>query len=93
CVTGLTIRHVGERFQRANETISKYFKEMLNAFSSDPFYSSQVRMPQVTDPIPNEIYHDPRRYPFFKDAIGALDGTHINAFSTPENRFAARNRK
>lgn len=23
CVTGLTIRHVGERFQRANETISR----------------------------------------------------------------------
>jgi hypothetical protein len=25
CVTGLSVRHVGERFQRANETISKYF--------------------------------------------------------------------
>jgi hypothetical protein len=24
CVTGLSIRHVGERFQHANETISKY---------------------------------------------------------------------
>jgi hypothetical protein len=23
CVTGLTIRHVGERFQRLNETISR----------------------------------------------------------------------
>ena len=25
CVTGLSVRHVGERFQRANETVSKYF--------------------------------------------------------------------
>jgi hypothetical protein len=25
CVTGLTIRHVGERFQRSNETISRSF--------------------------------------------------------------------
>lgn len=24
CVTGLTIRHLGKRFQRSNETISKY---------------------------------------------------------------------
>jgi hypothetical protein len=24
CVTGLTVRHIGERFQRSNETISKY---------------------------------------------------------------------
>lgn len=24
CVTGLTVRHLGERFQRSNATISKY---------------------------------------------------------------------
>lgn len=24
CVTGMSIRHIGERFQRSNETISKY---------------------------------------------------------------------
>jgi hypothetical protein len=24
CVTGLSVRHVGERFQRANDTITKY---------------------------------------------------------------------
>ena len=24
CVTGLTVRHVGERFQRSNDTVSKY---------------------------------------------------------------------
>lgn len=24
CVTGLSVRHVGERFQRSNDTISKY---------------------------------------------------------------------
>lgn len=24
CVTGLSVRHIGERFQRSNETISKY---------------------------------------------------------------------
>ena len=29
CVTGLTIRHVGERFQRSNETISRYVPEFL----------------------------------------------------------------
>jgi hypothetical protein len=25
CVTGLSVKHVGERFQRSNDTISKYF--------------------------------------------------------------------
>ncbi|KIO14450.1 hypothetical protein M404DRAFT_90975, partial [Pisolithus tinctorius Marx 270] len=39
CVTGLTIRHVGERFQRSNDTISRYFKKLLFIFSDPPFYS------------------------------------------------------
>ncbi|KAJ7081525.1 hypothetical protein C8R44DRAFT_527075, partial [Mycena epipterygia] len=39
CVTGLSIRHVGERFQRSNETISKYFRRVLIAVSSPPFYT------------------------------------------------------
>ncbi|THV04200.1 hypothetical protein K435DRAFT_577361, partial [Dendrothele bispora CBS 962.96] len=38
-VTGLNIRHTGERFQRSNETISKYFCRILNALSSPPFYT------------------------------------------------------
>lgn len=29
CVTGLSIRHVGERFQHSNETISKYIVSIL----------------------------------------------------------------
>ena len=29
CVTGLSIRHVAERFQRSNETISKYAHYLL----------------------------------------------------------------
>ncbi|EGN93552.1 hypothetical protein SERLA73DRAFT_145185, partial [Serpula lacrymans var. lacrymans S7.3] len=39
CVTGLTLKHVGERFQHANDTLSKYFKEILFAFSSAPIYT------------------------------------------------------
>ncbi|KAK0440669.1 uncharacterized protein EV420DRAFT_1249896, partial [Desarmillaria tabescens] len=39
CVTGLSVRHVGERFQRSNETIAKYFKLIVTALSSPPFYT------------------------------------------------------
>ncbi|KIK22780.1 hypothetical protein PISMIDRAFT_48951, partial [Pisolithus microcarpus 441] len=34
CVTGLLTRHVSERFQQSNGTISKYFKKMLFTFSN-----------------------------------------------------------
>jgi hypothetical protein len=30
CTTGLSIRHVGERFQRSNDTISKYVQAMVS---------------------------------------------------------------
>jgi hypothetical protein len=33
-VTGLSVRHLGERFQRSNETISKYFLNLIYKFQS-----------------------------------------------------------
>lgn len=50
-------------------------------------------MPTASDLVPPEIFHNPKRYPFFKDALGALDGTHINCSPSAQEREAARNRK
>ena len=35
CVTGLSIRHVGERFQRATETVSRYVIEIYTHLTAD----------------------------------------------------------
>ncbi|KZP25610.1 hypothetical protein FIBSPDRAFT_782884, partial [Athelia psychrophila] len=91
-VTGLTIRHVGERFQRSNETISKYFKRMLFVFSSPPFYNQWIRLPGADEPV------DPRisksgKLKFFKDALGAIDGSHIHIHTSAEQRGPFRNQK
>jgi DDE superfamily endonuclease len=109
CVTGLSLRHVGERFQRSTETISKYvffsiylneitnisryFREMLVFFSSPPFYSNNVHLPTANTPPSLIIEKNPKFFPFFRDAIGAIDGTHINAHVTVEERQASRDRK
>ncbi|KAJ7101207.1 hypothetical protein C8R44DRAFT_577535, partial [Mycena epipterygia] len=93
CVTGLSIRHVGERFQRSNETISKYFRRVLIAVSSPPFYMRYVRLPSADDPTPDSILHNPKLFPFFRDAIGSMDGTHINSAPSAADRHASRNRK
>jgi hypothetical protein len=92
-VTGLRIRHVGERFQRSVETVSRAFREVLFAVSSDPFYSQYVHLPTSQDPISPHIRDNPKRYPLFKDCLGALDGTHIDACPAKEDRDTARNRK
>jgi hypothetical protein len=93
CVTGLSIRHVGERFQRSNDTISKYFLKMLGVFSHPPFYTNNVCLPKSNDPIPDHIWKNPKFFPFFEGARGALDGTHINCAPTSAERQACRNRK
>ncbi|KAF8219097.1 hypothetical protein L208DRAFT_1076094, partial [Tricholoma matsutake] len=89
CTTGLSICHVGEHFQRSNETISKYFLKMLNIFSSNPFYADYrwlIDLVYINDPISKYITDNDKFYPFFAGAIGALDGTHFDCSGTPEQR-------
>ncbi|KIO04262.1 hypothetical protein M404DRAFT_54452, partial [Pisolithus tinctorius Marx 270] len=73
-VTGLSIRHVGERFQRSNGTISKYFKKIQFEFSSRDIYSKYVRLPRSDAPIHPTIHNNPKFFPFFANTIGAIDG-------------------
>ncbi|KAJ6568514.1 hypothetical protein B0H19DRAFT_852484, partial [Mycena capillaripes] len=91
--TPVSIRHVGERFQRLNETISKYFRHVLIAISSPPFYTRYVHLPSMNDPVPESIRSNPKFFPFFRDAIGSIDGTHINCAPSAADRQASRNRK
>ncbi|KAF8834554.1 hypothetical protein BDN67DRAFT_876599, partial [Paxillus ammoniavirescens] len=39
CVTGLTLRNVGEQFQRSSDTISHYFQKILVILSTQLLYS------------------------------------------------------
>ena len=54
---------------------------MLVIFSSPPLYTNFIRLPKVGDPIPDNILDDPKLFPFFEDALGAIDGSHLNAFA------------
>ena len=54
-MTGLTICHTGEQFQCSNNTISKCFCKMLFIFSSGPFYTTYVNLPNANTP-PHEKY-------------------------------------
>lgn len=66
---------------------------MVVIFSSAPFYTAHVRLPTANDPTPAEILSNPKFYPFFKDAIGAIDGSHIHFSPTSYSRALYRNRK
>jgi hypothetical protein len=71
----------------------RYFKRILNTFSSPPIYSLYVRLPSADSPTPPEVLQNAKYYPYFADAIGAIDGTHIACHPTGKDRDAARDRK
>ena len=45
------------------------------------------------EPLPSDIREDPRFYPFFKNCIGAVDGSHYPCLPPGEDIEAYRNRK
>jgi hypothetical protein len=66
---------------------------MLFIFSSHPFYTKCVHLPTADDPVPPEIRNQPKFWPYFKDALGALDGSHLHCAPPAYDRSAYRNRK
>ena len=48
----------------------------MNTFSSHPFYTTYLRFP-TGKMVPPEIQQNPKFWPFFCNAIGAIDGSHI----------------
>ncbi|KAF3791344.1 hypothetical protein EJ110_NYTH14636, partial [Nymphaea thermarum] len=60
-------------FQHSGQTISKYVNIILGALC-------QLGMEYISRPnneTPSKIHLNPRFNPYFKDCLGAIDGTHI----------------
>jgi hypothetical protein len=66
---------------------------MVHIFSSHPFYTDNVHLPTATDPISSRIRNNTKFWPYFKNALGALDGSHIHCAPPASERPFHRNRK
>ncbi|WCJ41876.1 hypothetical protein M5689_022715 [Euphorbia peplus] len=75
---GASNRAVQERFQHSGETVSRVFHEVLKAMIQ---FSMNLIKPRdhTISRTPDEILNDERYMPYFKDCIGAIDGTHVLA--------------
>ena len=58
-----------------------------------PFYTKHVRLPGKDDPVSTQIRNNPKFWPYFKNALGALDGSHIHSAPPASERAFYRNRK
>ena len=65
---------------------------VLNALTHEIVYHTFVKLP---DPMvtPCELCQDSKFYPYFKDCIGAIDGSHIEATVSPELSASCHNCK
>lgn len=72
--------------------VLRYFRKMLVIFSSAPFYTTYVQLPRGNQVL-SRIRNDPKLYPYFKDALGAIDGSHIHCSPPSAVRDWFRNRK
>lgn len=59
---------------------------------SPAFYKAYVKLP-LPDQIPPEVLETPEYYPFFKDALGAVDGSLLDGFVAVEDMPRYRSRK
>ncbi|WVZ59522.1 hypothetical protein U9M48_009648 [Paspalum notatum var. saurae] len=76
CGHGLSNSALQHIFKHSGETISRKFDEVLNCIVAMCEQYIRPIDPNFSDTHPR-ILSDRRMMPFFKDCIGALDGTHI----------------
>ncbi|XP_031256099.1 uncharacterized protein LOC116114087 [Pistacia vera] len=74
-----------EDYQHSGETIYRYVHVVCDAILE--LTSDYIKPLDFTD-VPLEILTNPNFYPFFKDCLGAIDGTHIRG-STPVEEGSA----
>ncbi|PKA58315.1 hypothetical protein AXF42_Ash013040 [Apostasia shenzhenica] len=82
---------VCEFFQHSLETVSRNFRQLLQGVLTlkDDF----VVLPDSTTPCHPHIRNNSHFYSYFKDILGAIDGTHVPAIVPVHKQNRYRNRK
>jgi hypothetical protein len=73
------------KFKHSGETINRKFEEVLFSLMSMAKDFIRPKDPNFHT-IHRRIRDDKRAYPYFKDCIGALDGTHIRVTLPPDEQ-------
>jgi hypothetical protein len=73
--------------------MNTYFCCFLQFFPSPLFYTKYVKSPRPTDPLPEVFWKNCCFFPYFANALGAIDGTHIVCSPSAEEHEMAQNQK
>jgi DDE superfamily endonuclease len=88
---GQSIRKTSERFQHSTSTIHAVIREVISSLQKiHPMILTRF---SNHDTIPESIRRNTKFYPYFKNCIGAIDGTHISVSVPSCDSIRYRNRK
>lgn len=91
CRHGVGFRESQIVFNHSTDTISRSFHAVLEGLVQ--LHQEVVLQPTDHQTVPPEIATNPKLFPWFKDCVGAVDGTHIHAFVPTAEAPPWRNRK
>ncbi|KAI9911524.1 hypothetical protein PsorP6_009896 [Peronosclerospora sorghi] len=91
CGQNASSRLTQERFQHSGDTTHWHFNRVLQALVE--LHTAVVTMPTAYDPVSADIARSRKFFPYFRDCVGALDGTHIPIHVPTHRQAAFRNRK
>jgi hypothetical protein len=81
-----------EFFDRSKSTISACFNQVLRALVI--LHAHEIKLPDPDNPAGfHRIQQSKKYFPFFRDCLGAIDGTHIYSYQNAEKAIPFRNRK
>ncbi|KAM3398238.1 hypothetical protein P3S68_001752 [Capsicum galapagoense] len=86
----VTNRELSFIFRRSGESVSHHFHVVLQAILR--LYEKFIKQPDGSH-VPSEIANNQRFYPYVKDCIGEIDGTHIHAKVSQYEALKYRGRK
>ncbi|KAL4367185.1 hypothetical protein GQ457_05G027840 [Hibiscus cannabinus] len=85
-----TQRLIADRFQHSTETVSTWFQKVLIAICK---LGTKIICPRDRGDVQPEIARNSNWFPYFKDCIGAIDGTEVSAWAPASKHIPFRNRK
>jgi hypothetical protein len=89
-VTDLSMRKLAERFQRSTETIDRVYHKVMRYFLRPVLVDNIIQHIPADTPTPDQILYNKKYAKYFKDCVGAVDGTKIPISPPVAERAAFR---